>query len=79
MSKWSLQIWREVADPALFSAFISNLDEVLGNKPMEISYREAGIGSIKGSTFSQLELSKNSLGLSMAESFSSLEVLSAIF
>ena len=78
LTEWSLHIWREATDPDLFNTFISNLDEVPENKPMERSHREADIGFVKGSTFSQSLLSKNGFGLSMAESTSSLETLSAL-
>lgn len=45
---------------------------------MKGSHREANIDYVKGSTFSQPQLSENGLGLSMTESSSSLEMLSAI-
>lgn len=45
---------------------------------MARSHREADICSVKGYTFSWLKLSKNGLGLLVAESSSSLGVTSAI-
>lgn len=72
LTKGPLHIWGEAPVLSLLSTFLTSLDAVQGMNQWREA-REAGTGSVKGSAASAR--SKNSLGLSRAESSAPLEVI----